>query len=98
MCTNKIMEGQENATTSERSSKKQEEGSTFDGQSLLRKYRRLLRVEVAVLCVLMVVVWGLLALPVVFYFLPLAVVRTGTMHASTNSIHADRVIMNCMPV
>ena len=69
------MEGQENA---ERSSKKQEEGSTFDGQSLLRKYRRLLRVEVAGLCVLMVVVWGLLALPVVFYFLPLAVVRTYT--------------------
>ena len=42
---------------------------------LLKKYHRRLHVELAGLCILMAIVWGLLMLPVVFFYLPVQVVR-----------------------
>ncbi len=46
----------------------------FGGQKLAKKYRRWLQFEVVVLCLLMIIVWGLLTLPIIFYFHPLPVV------------------------
>ena len=42
--------------------------------ALLKKYQRRLNMELAGLCVLMGIVWGLLMLPIIFFYLPVAVV------------------------
>ena len=46
----------------------------FGGQNLTKMYRRWLQFEVIALCVLMVIVWGLLTIPIIFYYLPLPAV------------------------
>ena len=46
----------------------------FGGDNLAVKYRRWLQFEVVALCVLMVIVWGLLTLPIIFYYLPVPAV------------------------
>ena len=51
-----------------------EERDMLGGQAVLKKYKRRLRVEIVGLCVLMAIVWGLLTLPIVFYFYPTPVV------------------------
>ena len=44
-----------------------------DSQPVFKKYKKRLRVEIVGLCVLMVIVWGLLTFPIVFFYKPLAV-------------------------
>ena len=44
----------------------------FNGEKLLR-LRDKIRVEVVVLSILIVIVWGLLILPIVFYHIPVDV-------------------------
>ncbi len=39
----------------------------------LKKYQRWLRLELVGVCLLMAVVWALLTLPIIFYYLPVAV-------------------------
>lgn len=69
------------------SPRKQEQRRSLDGQ--LRNYQKWLRMELAVLCVLMAIVWGLLMLPIIFYHLPTTVVSTKTDTAiATAIIHA----------
>lgn len=53
------------------SSDRKQSGSS--DESLLRKYQRRLNVELAGLCVLMVIVLGLLTLPIIYYYLPVEV-------------------------
>jgi hypothetical protein len=55
------------------------------GEDLPRKYRIWLLLEVVVLCVLMIVVWGLLTIPVVLVFSPLQVMVS--WNASCPAIH-----------
>ena len=55
-------------------------------QKLAKKYRRWLQFEVAVLCVLMAVVWGLLTLPIIFYYHPAPVVSANLGLKSKNSV------------
>ena len=43
-------------------------GATLDGQDQ-RKYRRWLNMEIAGLCMLTAIVWGLLMVPIIFYYL-----------------------------
>ena len=50
-----------------------EERESFGGQVLLKKYMRRLQVEIVGLCVLMAIVWGLLTLPIVFFYRPVSV-------------------------
>ena len=69
------MTGSSIAGTAEPSSAAVAEGrEKFDGQAVLKKYKRRLRVEIVGLCVLMAIVWGLLTLPIIFYFSPTPVV------------------------
>ena len=42
----------------------------FGGEDAERRYKLWLRAEIVGLCVLIVIVWGLLSLPIVFYDLP----------------------------
>lgn len=51
-----------------------EERDIFGGHAVLKKYKTKLRVEIVGLFALMTVVWGLLALPIVFYCIPSSVV------------------------
>lgn len=43
----------------------------FGGGDLEHRYKLCLRAEIVGLCVLIVIVWGLLSLPIVFYHLPI---------------------------
>ena len=52
-------------------------------EDILHRHQRWLRLELAGLCVLMAIVWALLILPIVFYYLPVAVVST--------------LLISCMP-
>lgn len=55
------------------SNQKQEDSKSskrFGGDDLERRYKLCLRAEIVGLSVLIVVVWGLLSLPIVFYHLP----------------------------
>ena len=51
-----------------------EEKDLFGAHAILKKYKTKLRVEVVGLFALMVVVWGLLTLPIIFYFIPSSLV------------------------
>ena len=48
----------------------------FGGQALVKKYEKWLRYEVIGLCIVIVIVWGLLTLPVIFFYLPVSVVSS----------------------
>ena len=60
---------------------------TFGGQALMKRYQKWLRVEIAGLCVLIIIVWGLLTLPIVFYYQPLPVV---SYHVKCPAIVVDK--------
>ena len=47
-------------------------GGKLRGDDAERRYKLCLRAEIVGLCVVIVIVWGLLLLPIVFYHLPLA--------------------------
>ena len=47
-------------------------GGKLGGDEAERRYRLCLRAEIVGLCVVIVIVWGLLLLPIVFYHIPLA--------------------------
>ncbi len=51
-----------------------EKMASIDGHGSLKKYQRWLRFELVGVCLLMAIVWGLLTLPIIFYYLPVAVV------------------------
>lgn len=57
------------------SAKMTEERDVFGGQAVLKKYKTKLRVEFIGLFALMAVVWGLLTLPIIFYYIPSSLVR-----------------------
>lgn len=59
-----------------KSSLKLDDKDLFGGKALLKKYQRWLRVEIVGICILMAIVWGLLSLPIVFYYIPVPVVRS----------------------
>ena len=42
----------------------------FSGENAERRYKLWLRAEIVGLCVLIVIVWGLLSLPIAFYYIP----------------------------
>ena len=48
----------------------------FGGENMAKKYRRWLQFEVVALCVLMVIVWGLLSIPIIIFYFPPAVNAT----------------------
>ena len=48
-------------------------------QGLTKRYRIWLQFEVVLLCILMAVVWGLLSLPIIFYYHPIPVVSVSFM-------------------
>ena len=61
---------------------KEQVTSSEIGQDQQRKYQRWLATELAGLCVLMAIVWGLLMLPIIFYYLPVdvrVVTNAGTL-------------------
>ena len=47
-------------------------GGKLGGDEAERRYKLCLRAEIVGLCVVIVIVWGLLLLPIVFYHIPLA--------------------------
>lgn len=62
------------ASTLSRSQKLEssESGAKLRGDDAERRYKLCLRAEVVGLCVVIVIVWGLLLLPIIFYHLPLS--------------------------
>ena len=56
-----------------------EEKDLFGAHAILKKYKTKLRVEVVGLFALMVVVWGLLTLPIIFYFIPSSLVSVNAI-------------------
>lgn len=68
------MTGSSTAATAEpNSAEVAEERDRLDGQAVLKKHKRRLRVVNVGLCVLMVIVWGLLTLPIVFFYNPISI-------------------------
>lgn len=66
-------------------------GGKLGGDEAERRYKLCLRAEIVGLCVVIVIVWGLLLLPIVFYHLPLASVsvklsRHSWQHACSPSL------------
>ena len=55
-------------------SQKLESSGKFGADDAERRYKVCLRAEIVGLCVVIVIVWGLLLLPIVFYHLPVAAV------------------------
>ena len=53
------------------------------GQNLAKPYQRWLQFEVVVLCFVMVIVWGLLMLPIVFFYHPIPVVSNKLVQSFT---------------
>ena len=48
---------------------------------LEKKYRRWLQFDIILVVVLMIITWGLLTLPIIFYYHPIPVVSTSTTTA-----------------
>jgi hypothetical protein len=61
--------------TLSRSQKLESSGETLGGDEAERRYKLCLRAEIVGLCIVIVIVWGLLLLPIVFYHIPVASVR-----------------------
>ena len=55
-------------------SQKQDKSGKLGGDDVERRYKLCLRAEIVGLCIVIVIVWGLLLLPIVFYHLPVATV------------------------
>lgn len=68
--------GGEGSDTLSRSQKLEsiESSGKFGADDAERRYKLCLRAEIVGLCVVIVIVWGLLLLPIVFYHLPIATV------------------------
>ena len=75
-------EGASSADTLSRSQKLEssEGGEKLGGDAAERRYKLCLRAEIVGLCVVIVIVWGLLLLPIVFYHLPVASVSIEPSH------------------
>ena len=72
-------------------SQKQGKSGKFGGDDVERRYKLCLRAEIVGLCIVIVIVWGLLLLPIVFYHLPVATVSVKpsvTRHVPRRSVWA----------
>ena len=61
---------------SETKDRNETKSELFGGQALVKKYQKWLRYEIVGLCILIAVVWGLLTLPIIFFYLPISVVSS----------------------
>ena len=66
-----FVNGSESAAPQRNQKQEDSKSSTrFGGGDLEHRYKLCLRAEIVGLCVLIVIVWGLMSLPIVFYHLP----------------------------